>query len=608
MNVLVNKGETTEYYDAFCSRGGKDFRTNLQMRIKLAETAKDSSDRQHELWMMCSRDLLFYINAFLWIYEPRDGVKLPFVTWDFQDETLLALQESIGKYDVVGEKSRDMGFSWMCIATMEHRAHFFSNQTFGMYSLKAEAVDKSGDPKSLFWKLDHIQNNLPRWLKPEAHRTEMHVDFPNGSSVHGEGITKTTTVGGRFTALLFDEFGTVTEGADIAMRSRDTTRTRWFISTANGTGNKFYEIRQEAVRQKELCLTGKIAKPAIRLITLLWTRHPKKAEGLYYNEQGKARSPAYDRELLRCGNPREMAQEWDIDYAAAGYQFFSQDKIEEQLKQCRPPELCGDLDMDKLDQPVVFLEREKGCLQLWVDNDFFLDEHGNPPGDREYSIGVDVSVGTGNSNSAISVTDKSTNRKVGAYANANISEYELARLAVGIARWFKGKKGDGGYLIWERNGPGTSFGNEILKLGYRNIYYQEIDEKSVDKRYSDKPGWPPTREGKRSLLSELRRAEAAGEWTNQCIESNRERQHYVMLTNGAVAHSGTVRTDDPTGASANHGDRVIADALSWKGCKEIPYKAPPPKAEEFPYDSFGWRMQERRKKRMREDDEVYADA
>ena len=290
-----------------------------------------------------------------------------------------------------------------------------------------------------------------------------------------------------------------------------------------------------------------------------------------------------------------MAQEWDIDYAAAGYQFFGQEHLETQMgSNCRLPDMRGALNFDtETARPIGFEADEKGFTHLWFDTDFQLDEHGSPPPNREYSIGADVSVGTGSSNSALSVTDKATGRKVAAFAHAFTSEYEFARLAVAMCRWF-----NDAYLVWEQNGPGRSFGHEVLKLGYHNIFFEVVNEKSLDKKYNDIPGWAPTVDKKWALLSALKIAEQEGKFVNQCLLSHKERQHYVMEPSGAVSHSQTIRVDDPTKAKANHGDRVIADALSWRGCNEQPALPPEVEKKEFPYLSMGYRMKQRERERL----------
>jgi hypothetical protein len=48
----------------------------------------------------------------------------------------------------------------------------------------------------------------------------------------------------------------------------------------------------------------------------------------------------------------------------------------------------------------------------------------------------------------------------------------------------------------------------------------------------------------------------------------RECREYIFQASGSVEHSRSINTIDPTGARDNHGDRVIADALCWRGMKD----------------------------------------
>jgi len=38
-----------------------------------------------------------------------------------------------------------------------------------------DLVDKTDDPKSLFWKIDFIHKHLPKWLMPDFERQKMHL-------------------------------------------------------------------------------------------------------------------------------------------------------------------------------------------------------------------------------------------------------------------------------------------------------------------------------------------------------------------------------------------------------------------------------------------------
>jgi len=556
------------YYDLV----PKDFDANLNFRREMILIGCCDSAAAEELWIMCSRDPLFYINTFVFTYDPRrQPSALPFITYDYQDEAILTIDNALGSHDLFIEKSRDMGASWLSIFGFEYRFHFQPLQSFLCVSRKEDLVDKTEDPDCLFWKIDFIHKNQPGWLRPNVNRNKLHIyNIDNGSTIDGSSTTGDVGRGGRRTAILLDEFASVDDGHAVLRATRDTTTCRLFNSTPKGTGNAFYDMKQTDVEK----------------LRMHWSKHPIKSAGMYTSENGqlkiidtdfafaadyefildgKMRSPWYDAECKRAAHTMEIAQELDIDYLGSDYQFFDGivlDKI--QREQVREPYLAGDLDFDlNTITPHGFIERQKGPLLLWAN----VDAKGNLPEDRNYCLGVDVAAGTGASNSCITIGDCKTKEKIGEYAVNKFKPHELAKVAVAMARWLKGSTGTA-RLIWEANGPGREFGDTVIELGYRNVYYR-VNERSLSKKQSDTPGWFSTKEGKLALLGDYRKALAASEFINRSYQAIREAREYVFTATGSVEHARSINTIDPTGARENHGDRVIADALCWRGMKEF---------------------------------------
>ena len=572
----------------------KGLRENLRWRRQLLRKAAGSKQLRADLKLLCAKDLLFYVNGFVWTYDPRKKARvLPMVTWPFQDRTLLDMQRAIvDGHDALVEKSRDMGASWMCILTFEHRWHFEYYESFLMVSRTEALVDESSqkkNPKALFWKVDFIHENLPFWLLPSGR--ELGADDPNRTKLHlynadthsvidGEATTGDVGKGDRRTAVLLDEFAMVGAGHSVLAATRDVTRCRLFNSTPNGANNAFYQMRQN---------------PSTHVITLHWSTHPEKAAGLYVDERGKFRSPWYDGECKRVANLVEIAQELDIDYLGSDYQFYGGDLIEEHRREyARPPYVEGQLDWNETTQrPVGFIEGE-GPWRLW----FNPDAEGKPPADREYVVGVDCGAGTGASNSCIVVGDRKTGEKVAEYAvSARPGAPEvMAPLVVAVARWF-----NGAYVKWEANGPGRNLGQRILELGYLRIYFRR-DEASVSRKMRDVPGWWSTKDSKRALLGAHRRAMTAGEFIDRSTVSLDECLQYVHLASGAIEHAGSVHTIDPTGAGHNHGDLVIASALCHSAMKDLggikPAHEDP--SHDPPEGSMAYRRKRRQEARKRD--------
>ena len=136
----------------------KSFRENLRWRKRVLDKAATDIEYRESLRQLCSEDILFYINGFVWTYNPKNLVDghsiIPMVTYPFQDDTLTDLVNCIGHEDYLIKKSRDMGASWMCLLAFEWFWHFKQALSFLVVSRVEDLVDKRGDPKSLFWKID----------------------------------------------------------------------------------------------------------------------------------------------------------------------------------------------------------------------------------------------------------------------------------------------------------------------------------------------------------------------------------------------------------------------------------------------------------------------
>jgi hypothetical protein len=581
-----------------------DYRQNLLWRREVHKRAADDKGFRDAMIQCCREDPIFWINGFGHTYDPRvePFPKIPFILYPFQEEAILRIIEAIGSHDLLIEKSRDMGASWINMAAIAYMWRFREDQSFLMVSRVEDYVDKAGNPKALFWKFDYLIDNMPAWLQPYGynkakHRSKMHIENPEtGSVVDGESTNQRVARGDRRTAILLDEFAAVEQGNSVLSATRDATPCRLFNSTPEGTNNAFYDTRSKMAE-----LGGD------NILRLHWSEHPVKAQGLYTTDQsgslkildvehvypddfkprldGKLRSPWYDNECDRAATPQEIAQELDIDYQGSGWQFFVPSMIEEYTRNnVRPPVHVGDLDYDAATaEPTKFREEENGNLKVWT----MLDGEFKLPDTMRISIGIDVSAGTGASNSAIMGYDTKTYAKVFEYANPYIRPEQLGMQAVALARW-----ANGAFIIWERNGPGRQTGAKIVELGYGNIYYQRQEE-AISRNVSNIPGWASTRDSKLSLVSEYRDRLSGNTVTNYSRVAVQECLEYIYTPDGSVVHSRSTSKKDPTGAKTNHGDRVIADALAVKGFDERKYSKVEEGKPEIVYGSLAWRNQQR---------------
>ena len=592
----------------FNSHVPKDIVANLRWRRAVYQRVIDDPEYANVIREACAKDPLFFINGFGWTYDPRrqPSPKLPFILYPFQEGAILDIISAISDHDLLVEKSRDMGASWLCIAATEWCWQFRTGQSFLFVSRVEEYVDKAGNPKALMWKFDYLLDNLPSWLRPvgydaRVHRCKMHIENPeNGSVVDGESTTGNVARGDRRTAILLDEFAAVDQGQRVLSSTRDATNCRLFNSTPAGTNSAFYEIRQTGIRK----------------LRLHWSSHPVKSIGLYTTDDNgllkvldpigypagyesildsKLRSPWYDNECKRAASTQEIAQELDIDYLGSGYQYFNAVSINEAIrKYARPPILIGNLEYDETTaEPIRFREDQKGHLRLW----FLLDKDGNPPKDHKSVLGSDVSAGTGASNSCSVGWDFVTCEKMCEYVNPHIRPEAFSKQSIAIARWL-----GNAYMIWEANGPGRQFGSRVLELGYGNIYLRKNDE-SITGKVSDIPGWASTRETKAVLMGSYRSAVEKGEAVNRSKEALEETLEYIFGPDGSIVHSRAANKTDPSGAGSNHGDRAMADALAWKGITE---RASKPKQDtpEIPIGCLAWRNQRRNEAKQSQNREL----
>lgn len=582
---------------SFADRVPTNMVANLKWRAKVHRRVMEDPSYASVLRDACAADPVFYCNGFLYTYDPRcqPFPKLPMILYPFQRDVLLEIIRCIGKEDLLIEKSRDQGASWVCAIAVEWLWHFRRNLSF-LFGSRTEAyVDDSANPKSIFWKLDHILDNQPVWLRPVGynvalHRRKMHLGNPEtGSVIDGESTNAQFARGDRRTAVVLDEFAAVDNGQTVLDATLPVTKSRIFNSTPLGINNSYYD----------LTLTN------IKKLTLHWADHPEKRKGLYTSDKrgklkildpdnysagykpildGKLRSVAYDYDWNRS-SPRTMAQEWDIDYGGSGAQFFDKDTLHEAMQRTvRPPLTVGELDFDTVTrEPTEFRDDEEGRLHLW----HLLDKDRKPSLDQPIVVGCDISAGTGSSNSVAVGWNIVTREKVFEYANAFLRPEEFASQVVVLCRWYNKP-----LLIWESNGPGLQFGAKVVELKYSRIYYRRREE-SISKKTSDVPGWASTKDTKRKLLGGYRDAVESASCANRSKMALEECREYVYEPNGGIAHARESNRTDPTGAKHNHGDRVVADALAWHVISEKK-TIPTLKTQAIPVGCLAWRREQRK--------------
>lgn len=272
---------------------------SLQLRAQIALNAESDPLKQAAAIELASRDPIFFIENFCWTFDPRKEIQdLPFILYDYQKDYVHWLVERIEKgEDGLTEKSRDMGATYTALCVLLWFWRFRPNSRFLIGSRKEDLVDgktESQDDAPLFKKLDYNIDRWPAWFLPagfdkKIHRTFLNLANPeNSSQISGESANEDFGRGGRYKAVMFDEFGFWDFDTEAWKATSQSSPCRLPISTAAPYG-KFKRLRFGTDGEK------------ILIKTLLWSQHPNKDQTWY--EKEKARSDA-----------DTFAQEVDISY------------------------------------------------------------------------------------------------------------------------------------------------------------------------------------------------------------------------------------------------------------------------------------------------------
>ena len=586
----------------FYSQVPKGYRENLEYRVCLGRKAEQDAGLRRAIIAACKHDVLYWLNAFCVLYEPRtrfdsNGRQLPknipFITWPHQDTAIREIQKHLGHKDIGIEKSRGEGMSWIGILLAVYDWLFDPGSKIGLVSNTEKKADDPGNMDSLGAKVDFELRMLPPWMVPPYKRNladHSWVNESNFSQINAFAATSDAGRGGRYKWFLPDELAFWERGQDSRFMAsiRGATESRLVISTPNGSDGEYYEFMHRPSN-------------AIR-ITLDWKDNPTRNRGLYefqngkpvaidpknnplptpYQEpiakevldlfsslrvkgfklEGRQRSPWYDSECHRAdATPQSIAQELDRDYGGSMFKMFGAEFFEKAHKGAKHPMQEGVLDFSTETLKPEFEKREGGQFRVWCP----LDVKKKPPAGHSYIIGCDIGSGLGGaytSNSVLWVIDATIMEQVAEFAVNTMHTHDFADMAIATCHWFHDA-----YLIWEHNGPGSGFTNQVIRRQYGNIYRRKVQTKIL-KKASHQLGWMTNRENKEQMFGEFYRAVKSGELTLRSQETVKECEQYVRL-DGRITHVlARTATDDNKGEA--HGDRVTAACIALQGVRDRP--------------------------------------
>lgn len=232
-------------------------------------------------------------------FDPRNVERdlpsvIPFLLFPKQEEWVgWVLDRWRGQEPGLTEKSRDMGLSWMSVAIAASLCLLNEGFVFGFGSRKEEYVDKSGSPKSLFYKARMFVRMLPPEFRggfdAAKHSPHMRLTFPETGSVMTGEAGDNIGRGDRASLYFVDEAAFLQRSESVDAALSQTTNCQIDLSTVNGMANAFAQKRHSG---------------RVKVFTFHWRDDPRKDEAWYKKQCDEL-------------DPVVVAQEVDINYQAS---------------------------------------------------------------------------------------------------------------------------------------------------------------------------------------------------------------------------------------------------------------------------------------------------
>lgn len=263
---------------------------NIHNRYHILAKASPAEQTQQLLLERCRRDTGFWFDNFCWTFDPRKAQPhLPFRLFPFQRQYLESLCHAIeAGEDLLVEKSRDMGITWITLLAFQYYWLFSPGSNFHLGSRKMEFVDRKGDISTLFEKLRYNLMWLPPWMRPHGFNPRLNdnqfklINPENGNIITGESANPNFARGGRYKGILFDEFPFWPSDAESYTAAGQSSPCRILVGTPCGKNNRFAELRFHS---------------PIRVDTVHWQDHPEKDPEWYKRQKARMTEDEIAREL-----------------------------------------------------------------------------------------------------------------------------------------------------------------------------------------------------------------------------------------------------------------------------------------------------------------------
>lgn len=561
LNQLSDAALAQPYYNLL----PKDEEGLLRWKVYVRERCLEDRAFRDMIEQCNAADVCFFAASFGWFHETRETEKVvgkfPLIPDPDQIDILAWLQKYAGRIDVVIQKTRGVGLSYLiCVYCLWLWLYRSQKIDIGLLSKDKNALDILDRPSTLMGKLDMLFAELPAWMrlneegKTIVHRTssQTHLfeNLKNGNCVIGFVPTDQKLRSSRLYCLFADEgaFLEVTDQKWLAAAAGTSPSIIW-VSTHNGSNTMFYRLVHDEISD------------LVRISTFWWNNR-RCAKGMYtvknglinkidqdyqfeegyqfnYDKPGRLQSPFTDRAFRRPQINVMTVEEELYGIAAIQSKRMFRDTLVKYLQL-----LCTNhvyrCDMVAGD----FIENEEEPeLYFWEHDEVF---------NGYYIIGVDPSAGVADgAYAALVVINVRTGLQVASAALKDMQPIPFAQYVVSLAKRLAGPRGSGfAKIAFESTGAvGAQFAAELARLRYSALCYDKNKTTPGFHNMDNGEGW----------LLELARALKDNDIV---IKDPRIIQDLSEFEYDSKWELEFVGKD-------GHGDLGIAAALAWQGAKDM---------------------------------------
>lgn len=366
----------------------------------------------------------YFLKRYAYIQHPKRG-KVLFDLYDFQTNCIEDFRQH--QYNII-LKGRQIGISTVVAGYALWLMLFHDGKKILVIATKQDTA------KNLVTKVQFMYDNLPTWMKfPKdgVTKNKLSLGFPNGSEIKAESSSPTAGRSEALSLLIIDECAFIDDIDPIWASAQATLSTGGdaiLLSTPNGQGNFFHKMWQDS----------ESGQSGFNTILLDWRVHPER------NQEWR------DDQTRKLGEVM-AAQEHDASFIFSGNTVI-------------PPEVIEFYKATYMAPPIS----KSGVL----DDNLWIWERPIPG--KTYILCGDVARGDGEDFSGFHIIDVGASAQVAEY-KGKIGTKEFGSYMVAVATEY-----NEALIIPDNSTIGLNSIQQIIDLGYRNLFYMSKDLKYVD--------------------------------------------------------------------------------------------------------------------------------